>query len=479
MSHQHRPDRNPIRPPGAERRAAADAAAATPRPLDAIQTLVRDGYGLIRRQSRLFSAVFGGVALLLGLTVALQTPQFESTALVLVKVGRELIYTPQVGEQPDVSSRDKQTVINSELAIIRSEPVIAGAVTTVGLASLFPELGEELAALPAGDPETARIGATLHALAAEQFREGLIVIALPEADVLQVSFRHPDAFIAQGAVGAVIDRFTEAHLDAFGEPEVVRFLEERVKTYRESLDAAEAELREFEVAHPVFALETPQTMLSQRMEELRAQIDSIDLQMSSVSVSVVKEDSAVAQAQRERLALEMEASKLKGHLLDDANRRIEVVKHFISGRKAEVGAQVASLQRKRDGFQGQLDDWEAERVQLPALTSAYRQLRRERDAHEEQYNVYQKRMRDARLSHEMDTEKIASISVIQKATLAPAAIWPLPPAVGFVVVLVLAAGIAGLAATLADTYHWTWPDATPAAGALNRVRRAVDQVRGR
>jgi uncharacterized protein involved in exopolysaccharide biosynthesis len=102
---------------------------------------VRELYAIFLRQKRVFAAVFLGTVVLLGLVLVLQTPQFESTALLLVKVGRELIYTPEVGDQPSVSSRDKTTVINSELAIMRAEPVIAGVVKSIGLANLYPISG--------------------------------------------------------------------------------------------------------------------------------------------------------------------------------------------------------------------------------------------------------------------------------------------------------------------------------------------------
>ncbi len=424
------------------------------RPIDTIRTIARDAFALIRRQARLFGLVFGATALVLGLAIFLQTPKFESTALMLVKVGREQIYTPEVGDQKSVSSRDKQTVINSELAIVRSEPVVTGVVESVGLARLYPDLAETLNEIPADAPERDAQEAMLESVAAERFRQNLVVLALPDADVIQVSYRHPEAPVAQAAVDAVIDEFTDAHLNAFGEPEVVRFLEQQVAAYRKSLEAEEESLRNFEVEHPVFALEQPQAMLAQRMEELRGQIESIDAQINAARMSVVRENSAVSEAQRERLALEMEASRFKGHLREDADRRLGVVKQFISSRKAEVDQQVGRLQTRRAALQEELDGYDAERVQLPELSAQHRQLVRERDAREEQYATYEKRLRDARLSHEMDAERIASISVIQHATLAPAPIWPLPPTLGIPVVLVLATLVAGLAVTLVDTYGW-------------------------
>jgi uncharacterized protein involved in exopolysaccharide biosynthesis len=448
------------------------------RTVEEFEFRTREIYAIVQRQKRLFSAVFLGTLTLLGLLVVLQTPQFESTALLLVKVGRELIYTPEVGDQPSVSSRDKTTVINSELAIMRAEPVLAAVVKSVGLAKLYPDLGEELTAAEA-EPALANAGDVLGAKAVERLRESLVVLALPEADVMQVSFRHPDAAVARDTVNSLIDRFTEAHLGAFSEPQVVHFLDEQVNNYRASLEAAENKLREFELAHPVFAEEVPQSALAKRLEEQRAQIDAIDAQLTQVKMSSVGDRSALADAQRERLALELEASKVIGHLRDNTNRRIAVVRNFIAARQGEIQTQVDSLQKRRGELQTELEESERDRVEMPALSTQHRDLLRERAAQEDQYNTYLKRLRDARISHQMDTEKIASISVVQKASVAPEPVTPLPPVLGIPLVLVLALLLAGLAATLGDHYRWSWPDQIDkdrVKAELHRMHHLADQA---
>jgi uncharacterized protein involved in exopolysaccharide biosynthesis len=493
MSNPNRaPEEMPVRTPGladALRRLAASPDSPLPPPsvsrrrggsrtVEEFEFRAREIFSVIRRQSRLFTAVFLGATLLLGFLIVMQTPQFESTALLLVKVGRELMYTPQVGDQPSMSSRDKATVINSEVAIMRAEPVIAGVVKSVGMAKLYPDLGEELAA-SAGDADAQHTNDVLEAKAVARLREALVVLALPEADILQVSFRHPDATIAKDTVNSLIDRFTEAHLGAFSEPETVRFLDEQVTSYRSSLEAAEDNLREFELAHPVFAEEAPGAALAKRNEELRAQIDAIDAQLTQVKMSSVGDRSALADAQRERLALEMEASKVIGHLRENTNQRIAVVNKFIAARKGEINAQVGALEARRAELDAQLQESMREREQMPTLAAQHRDLVRERTAHEDQYNTYLKRLRDARMSHQMDNEKIASIGVVQKASVTPEPVTPLPPTLGIPIVLMLSLLLAGLTATLADHFGWAVSknlDADHMREGIHRLHRMADQA---
>jgi uncharacterized protein involved in exopolysaccharide biosynthesis len=133
---------------------------ATPKPPDVgssgsalverLTQIFRDADSIIamfRRQRRVLAVSATSVAALLALILALQTPLFESTALLLVKFGRELIYQPEVGEGQAFTQRDKQAILNSELAILLSQPVMEGVIRDVGFESLYPDLAEREAAL--------------------------------------------------------------------------------------------------------------------------------------------------------------------------------------------------------------------------------------------------------------------------------------------------------------------------------------------
>ena len=115
-----------------------------------------------------------------------------------------------------------------------------------------------------------------------------------------------------------------------------------------------------------------------------------------------------------------------------------------SGPRRLLGQKRAQLEQAHQKL-------EIEFAQLPNLSTRNRELRRERDAFEEQYSTYLKRLRDARLSHEMDAEKIASINVIQSAAPSPEPIWPLRRELALALGLLIAVAVAGLVATLVDT----------------------------
>ena len=97
---------------------------------------------MLRRRQRVFAIVAGGLASLLVLAILLQTSLFEASSLVLVKFGRELLYQSEVGKEQTLTARDKQTMINSELAIVHSRPVLQKVARGVGLEKLYPDLAE-------------------------------------------------------------------------------------------------------------------------------------------------------------------------------------------------------------------------------------------------------------------------------------------------------------------------------------------------
>jgi uncharacterized protein involved in exopolysaccharide biosynthesis len=414
----------------------------------------------LKRQRRVLAASILAVTAALGLLLATQTPLYESTALLLVKFGREVMYQPEVGESPQAfTQRDKQAVLNSELAILLSQPVMEGVARDVGLPRLYSDLGEREADLQAANSEAAdpELSDHLYAEAAVRLALSLTAQALPEAHVLRISFRHSDPTVAASAVNAAVEHFTEKHLEAFGEPELVLFLTRRVENYREALRETEMALREFETEHRAFALDDPQGVLLQRRDETNREIVELERQISSLRSGALQEVSAISEARRELLTLELERSRVRGKLRDEVSKRINVVESFIAERQSERAQEVILLKKKWGSLDEQRQRLDQDLSDHPMLSARYRELRRERDATEEQYLTYSKRLREARLSHEMDGEKLASINVIQPAFPAATPIWPRGYLLSGAIVLVVAVVIGMLAATACEAFSIRLP----------------------
>lgn len=418
---------HPIRPVDQGRRPDGAPEPGSQRPgIEQLREILEDAYGVLLRRRRVFGVVAGSLALVLSLAVLLQTSLYEATSLLLVKFGRELVYQTEVGTDQTLTARDKENVINSELAILRSRPVLQQVARNVGLAALYPDLGEALKEARAlrekgGDADSAE--KLVYAQAAERLSASISAHALPEADVLSISFQHPDPAAAENTVRELVARFLEAHLEAFGEPEIATFLDRRVAEYETRLDESEKRLLEFETEHAAFALESPQTTLMQWRDETLQELTEVENRIAAIR-SRLSEDAAVAEARSTLMNLQLESQQLQGQLKSDTEKRIDVVERFIANRRWENEREAKLFEEKREALLAKLAQTEEELKAFPTLSAEYRALRRERDADEEQYATYRRRLRDARLSSEMDQEKIASISVIQPASTGPEPVWP-------------------------------------------------------
>jgi uncharacterized protein involved in exopolysaccharide biosynthesis len=445
---------NPIRP--VEDGQRPQEAIPTPSPIrpgiEQLREIGADAFEALWRRQRVFAVVAGAFASVLLLAILFQTPHFEATSLILVKFGRELVYQSEVGKEQTVTSRGKETMINSELAILHSRPVLEKVAHGVGLDGLYPDLAEAVAELKAEDPKLGDDDpavALLYSKAAERLGEAITAQALPDADVLSVGFQHPDPGTAQTTVRELVNQFIEAHLEAYGEPQIATFLGRRVSDYEKRLDESEKQLLEFETEHTAFALESPQTTLMQWRDETVKELSEVENQIAAIRARH-HEDAAVTEARNTQMRLQLEANQLEGKLRQDTNQRIDVVQKFIANRRAEVEREVGVFERKKQELSAKLAQTKLELRELPTLSAEYRRLRRERDADEEQYNTYQRRLRDARLSAEMDREKITSISVIQPASTAPEPVWPPSKMATIPMALVLSLVFGGLAAVLAE-----------------------------
>ena len=128
------------------------------------------------RRRLMVASIFGVVMLAAGLYTALATPMYEATSLLLIKFGREYVYQDDVGGGAGVVPRGRETLINSEIQILRSAEVVKGVVETMGVEALYPALA---AAPPPGQP--------IESIAAARFLNNLQVRQVQDAETALVS----------------------------------------------------------------------------------------------------------------------------------------------------------------------------------------------------------------------------------------------------------------------------------------------------
>lgn len=354
-----------------------------------------DVVGVVLRHKLLAATIF--LAILGSVTVAtfMMTPIYESTAILLVKLGREFKNVSDGSLATPVSQ-----VINTEVVILRSDEVIESVVAALGPEVLYPGLMESQQAAEAeraaGDDSAASVR-TPQALATRRFANNLRVEGVPDTQVIQVSFQHPDPQLAADAVNLLVDRFQERHLWAFSQAQATAFLEDKVATHATKLEEANDHLRAFLESHAGFAIADIGDVVGRERRELAAQLETARSESAAV--------------QRELAHLETELAGTSRYEAGDRRSQLEQ-------RILEVKGQLKGLIAREATLRQSLSKSDVELAELPALRKRYDSLVRERESAARLYENYSMQLEEARVSAEMDRQKIANIAVLQ-AGMAP------------------------------------------------------------
>ncbi len=79
-----------------------------------------------------FLVIVGAVALYTFTT----TPLFEAKASLLIKLGREYVYRPEIGEERPQMALNREDMVNSELEILTSRDLAEKVIETIGIYKL-------------------------------------------------------------------------------------------------------------------------------------------------------------------------------------------------------------------------------------------------------------------------------------------------------------------------------------------------------
>jgi uncharacterized protein involved in exopolysaccharide biosynthesis len=370
---------------------------------------LEDLFGILGRRRRVLVTAFLLTAIPSLFAAFSQQSLYESTTLLFVKFGREFVYRADVGEQQVFINRDQDTVINSELQILGSDDVIADAVRTVGVEFLYPNL---VADEPLDDITIQQ--------AAMIFRRNLVAQAVPSADVIRVSYRHPDPQRAAQGVTALVDRFLEKHVEIFSDHQSIEFLREKVPIYQRQLESAESALRDFQVRYPNFSPTNPRESMQRERVDVEAELQNIRSEITRVRSE--PEAGAISSARAKLLELELKEQRMRGGLsrdLEEVRHEIAMVSEFLESQLGATGqrsrtrlshlqSEAARLTAKRDSLDGTF-------AKMPQLVSEYEELQRNQEIAEQRYRTSSKRLSESRLSDELSrNERAANIRVLAK-----------------------------------------------------------------
>lgn len=384
------------------------------------------------------------------ITVAsfLATPIYEATASLLVKIGREYMNKPEVGDTRNVMVVNEEEIINSEIEILNNRDLIKKVIVSMGVGKIYPELAS--APSPrASSLETAVL----------RFSQGLKVDGIKKSNVITLSFQHQDPVIAAQALALLIEFFNEKHLEIFSNPHS-SFLEKQLADYQRRLKESESVLESFKQQNQVYAVEEQRSLLlrqqieldtalkntKNRIEELQKKLASYRAQLRDIAQNATRytqtdRDRIVVDAQTRLLSLQLQEQEALGkdyredsRLVGNVRQQIQLVKSFLKtqeediGRKVRTGnpvyqevekemlkaeAELASQQAGAVTLAQQLDQLDDTIRALDQKQNELRNLQRDFSINEKNYLIYVEKNEEARIADYLNQQKIANISVIK------------------------------------------------------------------
>lgn len=451
---------------------------------------LRDILTIFFKYKSLISTIFLVTVTTTVIGTYLMTPIYQAQSSLLIKIGREHIYRPEVGTENPSISVDREAMINSEIRIASSGEVIERVLASLTVERVYPEFTEFLSK-----------AITPLQQAVLKFKENLSLSQVQDSNVIEISFQHENPKIAASVVNTLVEKLKEQHLRIFSDPKA-SFLEKQADEYHEQLKSSNSQLMEFKQKHGLSShAEERRLLLEQRnemslilktvqhdAEGLRTKLMGLRNQekiipqripLSSVSdehdlIDKAKGDLLEHRRKEQALLTKYTESSV---LVRELRAEIQLIEEFIEEQENSASDrittgtnpmyqqiameamnaenQLKALLAKQETIKQQLTDLSSQLAHLETYERELETLELGVTTARQNHERYLAKVEEARISEEMDLLKMANISVIQPASRP---IHPVKPKkslnimIGFIVGLVAGFSAAFLAEYLRGTY---------------------------
>lgn len=413
------------------------------------------------------TVIFLTVVLTVTIINILMNPVYEATAKIMVKYGRENIYVPtspvSTGNRPFVFDASREERINSAVEIIKGRNLIESVLKEIGVNKIYPEIGKSkikpLIAFKKVIKGTESVKKhSVIETASLKFANKLSVEAVKKSDIIQIKFQNKNPEIAAEVVNKLLDIFLEHYLDVYQQPRKYDFFDNQVALLKRKLIDAEGALEKFRLQNNITSLEEQKRLLLMQISELEldfAKTMSEDSEKKgkllaltgyetegSQGVKMGEETDfnphAISAIKAKLTELELEEGRLRGKYNDNNLMLINIKKDIKKAQEllareekvyhekaiATIEQNLNALKNKQKTQKLQLTDYKRQLDSINRVEMKHKELERDVQINEENYQLYLKHMEEARISVAMDTQKLANISIV-KPGLTP--IQPIKP----------------------------------------------------
>lgn len=403
----------------------------------------RDIFTILFKHKIIIVTVFA-VTVTTAILIAILSPEiYESKATLLVKFGREYVYLPTLGDERGPSNYfNREGILNAEVEILTSRDLSEQVITSIGAENLYP-------ALAASPPKNI----PLMEAALLRFKDNLSVLGNDQADIIRVAFQHEDPIYAAESINQLVDLFQQKHLEIYGDSKEAEFLEKKVANYLGRLKRAQDALTVFQQEFSMFSIDEQRKLLLQQRTELNISLKNSQrhivklgkrldsLMKQTHSHKNVGDSDVIQKVETKLLDLRLKEQDLLGkfktgnELVANVKKEIRIVEDYLRTQKGRVDKdltkEMINIKAELNAEQGndtilrqQYGEVENELDAFVGMEREFKNQQRELETNEQNYRIYRKKLEEARISEEMDRQKLTNIRVIQAASIPVTPIWP-------------------------------------------------------
>jgi uncharacterized protein involved in exopolysaccharide biosynthesis len=425
------------------------------------QVSVRDVVSVLFRHKLLVCATFLAVALGTAVVTLLMPNEYESRMKILVKNTRsDVPITPDRtnGSAGSFFENDvSENQINSEIELLTSEDLLKQVATECGLyggggASISSRLGLQ---------EAPRSQAAQVEEASQHLAKDLVITPVKKASLIEVKYtsRSPEKAVA--VLRKVQDLYLEKHLKLHRPPGTYEFFKTQADQSESQLQDAEKQLSGFQQSMNVVSLTQQKDQTVQKLTEAKSKLLETQTFLREVTDRIAKGQQQLQTlaprvvTQSRALPNQYSAERLNTLIVELQNRRTQLLTKFRPEDRLvkEVDQQIkttkAALEKasketateqstdlnplrqtleaelargrvdqagalgRREMLAGQVQQYEAQLSRLEGITAEYEDLNRKVKESADNYQLYKKKEEEARITDELDQNKITNVSVAE------------------------------------------------------------------
>ena len=390
---------------------------------------LREILTIVFKHKRKIAVVFL-VMSVISLAMLLWKPKetYNARARLMIKFGREFVAKSELGSERQ-SMFNPQNAILTEIELIRSPDVVSRVVTTMGPERLYPELSHNSS--PEGIPSAA----------IERFREDLKVEVVPNTSMLDITFVHPNPDVAGKVVNLLIELMKEKHLQTFSGNSTA-FLEQQFNNYSSQLKQSESRWETFKQKNSVFSIDEQRTAILTQKSAFESTLRTTQTQIAELEHRLMlmkggKSNIELAQDARSRLMLLHEKEQALLMKYNESSRAVQNVREEIQTMQktllessestkrdsiTKLESELSTLRARADANMRQISQLNGQLHSLDLKVKDSQEIRREIASQEANYKTYLQKLEEARISDDMDRQKMVALKVIDEANISNAKI---------------------------------------------------------